>query len=225
MSHELRTPLNAIGGYAGLLESGVRGALNEAQLADVRRIEVNGRHLLGLVESVLAYARVSVGRVEIGLHDVALAAVLLEAEVIIAPLAGRKGITCRGLRLGAASGVSVYADPDKLLQVLVNLLANAVKFTPAGGTIEVTVHPGGPRVEIRVSDNGIGVAPADLERIFEPFVQLDDRLARGAEGTGLGLAISRELAIAMGGSLSVESEQGQGSTFTVTLSRGRELKC
>ena len=221
MSHELRTPLNAIGGYADLLESGVRGALNEGQLADVRRIQVNGRHLLGLVESVLGYARVSVGRMEIGLQDVSLAGVFLEAEVIVAPLAERKGLACRGLRLGAASGVSVYADPDKLLQVLVNLLANAVKFTPAGGAIEVTVHPGGPRVEIRVTDNGNGIAPADLERIFEPFVQLDDGLARGAEGTGLGLAISRELAIAMGGSLSVESEQGQGSTFTVTLSRGR----
>ena len=221
MSHELRTPLNAIGGYAELLETGVRGALTEAQLADVRRIQVNGRHLLGLVESVLGYARVSVGRVEIGLQDVQLAGVLLEAEVIIAPLAEKKGIACRGLRLAAESGVSVYADPDKLLQVLVNLLANAVKFTPAGGRIDVTFHARGPRVEIRVSDDGNGIAPEHRERIFEPFVQLDDSLARDAEGTGLGLAISRELAIGMGGGLSVESELGQGSTFTVTLSRGR----
>ena len=223
MSHELRTPLNAIGGYADLLQSGVRGALPEAQLADVRRIQVNARHLLGLVESVLSYARVSVGRVEVGLHDVPLADVLLEAEVIIAPLAAQKGIACRGLGADAegVSGVTVYADPDKLLQVLVNLLANAVKFTPPAGRIDVTFHAAGPRVQIRVADSGNGIAPEHLERIFEPFVQLDDSLSRGAEGTGLGLAISRELAIAMGGSLSVESEQGQGSTFTITLSRGR----
>ena len=165
------------------------------------------------------------GRVEIGLHDVPLAGVLLEAEVIIAPLAAKKGIACRGLRLDAESGVSVYADPEMLLQILVNLLANAVKFTPEGGRIDVTLHLGGPRVEIRVSDNGIGIAPRDQRRIFEPFVQVDERLTRHAAGTGLGLAISRELAMGMGGAVSVESEQGQGSTFTVTLSRGRGLKC
>ncbi|HET7460402.1 MAG TPA: HAMP domain-containing sensor histidine kinase [Longimicrobium sp.] len=221
MSHELRTPLNAIGGYADLLESGVRGALTERQLADVRRIQVNGRHLLGLVESVLGYARVAVGRVEFGLQDVPLAGVLLEAEVILAPLAAKKGIVCRGLGPDAGGGLLVYADPDKLLQILVNLVANAVKFTPAGGAIDVTFHAAGPRVEIRVADDGNGIAPENRERIFEPFVQLDDRLDRGAEGTGLGLAISRELAIGMGGGLSVESEPGQGSTFTITLSRGR----
>ena len=221
MSHELRTPLNAIGGYAELLEAGVRGALTEAQLSDVRRIQVNRRHLLGLVESVLDYARVSVGRAEIGLQDVPLAGVLLEAEVIVAPLAEKKGIACHGLRLDAESGRSVYADPDKLLQVLINLLANAVKFTPAGGRVDVTLHAAGPRVEIRVSDNGNGIAPEHLKRIFEPFVQVDDSLTRSAEGTGLGLAISRELAVGMGGSLSVESELGRGSTFTLALSRGR----
>jgi signal transduction histidine kinase len=221
MSHELRTPLNAIGGYADLLETGVRGALTEAQLADVRRIQVNRRHLLGLVESVLSYARVSVARIEIGLQDVSLADVLLEAEVVIAPLAAKKGVSCHGLSLGGKREPSVYADPDKLLQILVNLLANAVKFTPEGGAIDVALHLGGARVEIRVSDTGIGIAPEHLEKIFEPFVQVDESLTRGAGGTGLGLAISQGLAVGMGGGVSVVSELGRGSTFTLTLSRGR----
>lgn len=170
---------------------------------------------------MLGYARVGMGRIEIGLRDVPLAGVLLEAEVIISPLAERKGIACRGLRLEAEGGPSVHADPEKLLQVLVNLLADAVKFTPAGGRIDVALHDAAPRVEIHVSDNGGGIAPGDRERIFEPFVRLDDGLARKAEGTGLGLAISREPAVGMGGGLSVESELGRGSTFTVTLSSGR----
>jgi signal transduction histidine kinase len=221
MSHELRTPLNAIGGYADLLADGVRGPLNEAQLADVQRIQVNRRHLLGLVESVLGYARISMGRVRFGLEDVCLADVLLQADVVVSPLAETKGIVCPPLAAGAPPGLSVYADPEKLLQVLVNLAGNAVKFTPPGGRIEVCARAAGPRVEVRVSDTGIGIAPAHLDRIFEPFVQLDETLARTAEGTGLGLAISRELALGMGGGLTVESEPGKGSTFTLTLSRGR----
>ena len=209
MSHELRTPLNAIGGYADLLATGVRGPLTEPQLADVRRIQANRRHLLGLVESVLGYARISMGRVEIGLEDVPLAAVLREVEMIVAPLAEQKGIAVRGLHPGAEGGPSVYADPEKLLQVLVNLLANAVKVTEAGGKIEVTSHAGVARVEIRVSDNGRGIAPEDWGRIFEPFVQLDDTLTRTAEGTGLGLAISRELALGMGGACRWRASRGR----------------
>ena len=221
MSHELRTPLNAIGGYADLLEAGVRGALTEDQLSDVRRIQVNRRHLLGLVESVLSYARIGAGRIEIGLRDVPLAAVLQEAEAIIAPLAAQKGIACHGLRLDGADETSVRADREKLLQIVVNLLANAVKFTPAGGRVDVTLRPAGSRVEIRVADDGIGIAPEHHRRIFEPFVQVDDTLTRDTAGTGLGLAISRELAVGMGGGVTVESEPGRGSTFTLTLSRGR----
>ncbi|HET7228776.1 MAG TPA: ATP-binding protein [Longimicrobium sp.] len=221
MSHELRTPLNAIGGYADLLESGVRGPLAEAQLADVRRIQVNRRHLLRLVESVLSYAGVSVERVDTGLRDVPLGDVLLEVDTIIAPLAVQKGIACRGLHADVASDLLVYADPQKLVQILVNLLANAVTFTPEGGRIDVSLHPGGSRVGIRVCDTGIGIAPEQLARIFEPFVQVDESLTRSVEGTGLGLAISRELAEAMGGDLSVESEPEKGATFTLTLGRGR----
>lgn len=222
MSHELRTPLNAIAGYAELLETGVRGPLTDAQLEDVHRIQVNQRHLLGLVEAVLNFAKIEAGRIEFGLADVPLADVLAEVGVIIAPLAEEKGITC----LGCASpeeepGAMVYADPDKLRQILVNLLDNAIKFSGDAATVEVTHRFSGANVQIRVTDYGTGIAPEHRERIFEPFVQVEDGLARGHEGTGLGLAISRELAVGMGGTITVESEVGRGSTFAVTLSRGR----
>jgi signal transduction histidine kinase len=222
MSHELRTPLNAIAGYAELLETGVRGPLTEAQLADVRRIQANQRHLLGLVESVLSYAKIDAGRIQFGLEDVPLASVLTEVESVIAPLTEENGVTCTGCGPEAGDDLTVYADPDKLRQILINLLANAIKFCGRGGQIEVTHQVADDRVEIRVSDNGPGIAPEYQERIFEPFTQVDQGYTQTHGGTGLGLAISRELAHGMGGELSVASEIGQGSTFTLTLPRGRE---
>jgi signal transduction histidine kinase len=222
MSHELRTPLNAIAGYAELLETGLRGTLTEAQLRDVQRIHANERHLLGLVEAVLNYARVDSGRIEFGLEDVALTSVLVHVEMIIAPLAEAKSITCEGWRQGEESDLTVYADREKLQQILTNLLANALKFSPEGGRIEISHRLAGDRVEIRVTDRGIGIAPEHLEQIFEPFVQVDEGLKKSHDGIGLGLAISRELALGMGGDLSVESEFGRGSTFTLTLARGRD---
>jgi signal transduction histidine kinase len=221
MSHELRTPLNAIAGYAELLAMGLRGPLDEAQLADVERIRVNQRHLLGLVESVLSFAKIDAGRVEFGLEDVSLGAVLVEVEGIVAPLALQNHVACDGCMLEAGTDVIVYADREKTRQILVNLLGNAIKFSEAGGRVEVAHREVGDRVEIDVSDQGIGIAPEQRGRIFEPFIQLADGYTRSRGGTGLGLAISRELAIGMGGCLSVQSEVGRGSTFTLTLERGR----
>src|SRR5690606_1828619 len=169
MSHELRTPLNAIAGYAELLETGVRGPLTEAQLADVRRIQANQRHLLGLVESVLSYAKIDAGRIQFGLEDVPLASVLTEVDGIIAPLAEETGVTCVGCAPEAGDDLTVYADADKLRQILTNLLANAIKFCGRGGRIEVTHQVTEDKVEIRVSDNGPGIAPEFQERVFEPF--------------------------------------------------------
>jgi signal transduction histidine kinase len=221
MSHELRTPLNAIAGYAELLEAGVRGPLTESQLADVRRIQANQRHLLGLVESVLSYAKIDAGRIHFGLEDVPLAAVLAEVESIIAPLAEENGVTCTGCGPEAGDDLTVYADADKLRQILINLLANAIKFCGKGGRVEVTHQVTDDRVEIRVSDNGPGIAPEFQEQIFEPFTQVDQGYTQTHGGTGLGLAISRELALGMGGELSVRSELGEGSTFTLTLGHVR----
>jgi signal transduction histidine kinase len=221
MSHELRTPLNAIAGYAELLEMGIHGPLTDVQLEDVHRIQANQRHLLGLVESVLAYAKIEAGRMQFGLDVVALASVLTEVDGIIAPLAEENKVTCVGCRTEAEDDLTVYADADKLRQILINLLANAIKFSGTGGRVEIAHRVTGDKVEIRVSDNGPGIAPEYTERIFEPFTQVDPGYTPTHGGTGLGLAISRELAHGMGGELSVESEVGQGSTFTLTLPRGR----
>lgn len=221
MSHELRTPLNAIAGYAELLEIGIRGALTEVQRADVRRIQANQRHLLGLVESVLSYAKIEAGRIEFHLEDVSLARVLAAVDQIIMPLADAKQITCLAYKPLEQRDVIVYADMEKLRQILVNLLANAIKFSPEEGKIEVTHRYVGTHIEIRVSDTGIGIAATHQERIFEPFLQVDEQLTNTHGGTGLGLAISRALAIGMSGNLFVESELGRGSTFILTLPSGR----
>jgi len=217
MSHELRTPLNAIGGYAELMELGIRGAVTEQQREDLRRIQASQRHLLGLINEVLNYARLETGTVRYDLVDVRVADALAEAEGLVAPQARAKGITLAAP--DAASDVVTRADAEKLRQILVNLLSNAVKFTDRGGSIHVGCDTLGDRVRIRVRDTGIGIGADKLESIFEPFVQVRADLTRTAEGTGLGLAISRDLARGMGGELTAESRPGVGSTFTLVLPR------
>jgi len=217
MSHELRTPLNAIGGYAELMEMGIRGPLTEQQRDDLRRIQRSQQHLLGLINEVLNYARLETGAVRYDLADVRARDALAEAEGLVAPQVRAKGLT---LTAGAcAPEIAVRADPEKLRQVLVNLLSNAVKFTDAGGRIELACADRGAQVQLVVRDTGIGIAADKLEAIFEPFVQVNAGLTRTAEGTGLGLAISRDLARGMGGDLTVESTPGAGSAFTITLPR------
>ncbi|HKG95966.1 MAG TPA: PAS domain S-box protein [Gemmatimonadaceae bacterium] len=220
MSHELRTPLNAIGGYVELLEMGVRGALEPGQLADLERIRVNQRRLLGLINDVLNYAKVDAGRVEYVIRPAPVREALDATEPVIQPLAAAKGVA---LEVEACDQALVaVADPDKVQQVLVNLLSNAVKFTEPGGRVSVACEddPAARAVRVRVRDTGVGIPADRLDAIFDPFVQVDTRLTRTAGGTGLGLAISRELARGMGGELTAESRVGEGSTFTLTLRRG-----
>jgi PAS domain S-box-containing protein len=221
MSHELRTPLNAIGGYAELMEMGIRGPVTAQQREDLGRIQRSQRHLLGLVNEVLNYAKLETGTVRYDVADVAVREALAEAEALVAPQARAKG-----LALGAddcPGDLTASADPEKLRQVLVNLLSNAVKFTAARGDepgrITVACTADGGRVRIAVADTGIGIAADKLDAVFEPFVQVRADLTRTAEGTGLGLAISRDLARGMGGELTVTSTEGVGSTFTLTLPR------
>ena len=222
MSHELRTPLNAIGGYAELMEMGIRGPLTEQQREDLRRIQRSQQHLLGLINEVLNYARLETGAVRYDLADVCARDALAEAEGLVAPQVRAKGLT---LTAGAcAPEISVRADPEKLRQVLVNLLSNAVKFTDAGGRIEVGCEAAGgagepARTRIWVRDTGRGIPPDKLEAIFEPFVQVDKRLTRTSEGVGLGLSISRDLARGMHGELTAHSAPGEGSTFSLELPR------
>jgi signal transduction histidine kinase len=227
MSHELRTPLNAIGGYAELLELGIHGPVSDPQRTALERIQRSQRHLLGLIAGVLDYSRVEAGAVTYRLVDVPVTEAVAEAETLVAPQLRAKGLGYAWS--GAAPGLTVRADREKLQQILLNLLGNAVKFTDARdgtpGRIEVTCtvedgvghEPGGGRLRIHVRDTGEGIAPDELERVFEPFVQADQRLTRPHAGVGLGLAISRDLARGMGGDLTVESTPGEGSTFTLAL--------
>jgi len=215
MSHELRTPLNAIGGYAELLELGIRGPVTEAQRADLARIQLSQRHLLGLINQVLNYTRIETGTVRYDLDDVPVGEALAAAEALVVPQVRAHGLTCL---LGACDpALRVRADREKLQQVLLNLLTNALKFTDAGGELRVdcTTAPG--VVAISVGDTGVGIAADKLSTVFEPFVQVDQRLTRPHEGVGLGLAISRDLARGMGGDLVAESTPGVGSTFILTL--------
>ena len=217
MSHELRTPLNAIGGYAELIEIGIHGPVTPEQREALRRIQKSQRHLLGLVNGVLNYARVESGNIDYQLSDVPLDELLATCEALISPQAQGRRLTLRFS--GCAPDMTARADAQKLQQVVLNLLSNAVKFTEPGGTVSLSCDAGDGVVYIRVRDTGHGILAGQLARIFEPFVQVDARLTRTQEGVGLGLAISRDLARGMGGDLSVESEAGVGSTFTLTLPR------
>jgi PAS domain S-box-containing protein len=220
MSHELRTPLNAIGGYTELLEMGIHGPVTEAQRTALGRIQVSQRHLLGLISGVLDYSRVEAGVVSYRLSDVPVGEAVAEAEALVAPQLRTKGLGYGWS--GASPELRARADRDKLQQILLNLLGNAIKFTDARdgrpGRVEVVCGADGTgRVRIEVRDTGVGIPDEALERIFDPFVQADQRLTRSHGGIGLGLAISRDLARGMGGDLTAESTPGKGSTFTVVL--------
>ena len=217
MSHELRTPLNAIGGYAELIALGVRGPVTDPQLDDLRRIQQSQRHLLGLINQVLNYTRVDSGTVRYDIADVVVRDALAMAETLISPQAQARDLRYSFSDCDAA--VLVRADAEKLQQILLNLLTNAIKFTRPGGSLDVTCRIRESDVSIAVADTGIGIAPEKLANVFEPFVQVDSTLTRVSEGVGLGLAISRDLARGMGGELTVESAVGVGSTFTLLLPR------
>ena len=218
MSHELRTPLNAIAGYVQLLEMEIHGPLSEAQRDTLQRVDRSQRHLLALINDILNFVRIEVGRVEYQFEDVAVTAAFADLAPLIEPQIAAKQLSFE-LHL-PASEIIVRADRDKLRQVLLNVLSNAIKFTPSGGRITVDTAerrrlPG--TVFLRVSDNGPGIPRDKLAAIFEPFVRVEMGLTRTTDGTGLGLAISRDLARGMGGDLRVRSVEGRGATFTLTL--------
>jgi signal transduction histidine kinase len=218
MSHELRTPLNAIGGYAQLMEMGLRGPVTPEQREDLERIERSQRHLLGLINDVLNFAKLEAGRVQFFIARVSLQELLLGVEALVLPQLRAKGL--RYVDAGDCGNLAVHADEEKARQVLINLLSNAIKFTPAGGEVRVGCTEEADQVHITVSDSGVGSPPDRIDAIFEPFVQVDRGLTSRQEGTGLGLAISRDLARHMGGDLTAASTAGHGSAFTLSLPRG-----
>ncbi len=217
VSHELRTPLGAIGGYAALLDEGIHGALSDEQRQFVARIRRNQEHLLRLADELLDLASIESGQFTLNLDGFAIQLVVESVRHMIEPQ-----IQARDLRfevLAFDDTLSVLADRERVDQIALNLVANAVKFTPPGGTITISATAAGKDVFLQVQDTGPGIQADKLEEVFKPFVQIDSRRGGISGGTGLGLAISRELARAMSGALSAESEQGKGSTFTLCLPR------
>ena len=217
MSHELRTPLNAISGYAELLSLGLRGPTTPEQQEDLGRIMRSQRHLLSVINDILNFARLEAGHVEYHVTNVPATELIGDLESLIRPQLVAKHLEFSCPRV--SNDVVARADAEKVRQVLLNLLANAVKFTASGGHVRVMCDYDESRVYLRVTDTGIGIPVDRRGAIFEPFVQLHRTLAQPAEGTGLGLAISRDLARGMGGELTVESQPGHGSTFTLVLDR------
>src|SRR5687768_856679 len=218
MSHELRTPLNAISGYADLLSMGIRGPVNDAQKADLDRINKSQAHLLGLINDILKFAKLESGQLELKLEDFSVDAALRAAEDLVRPQVEAKEISYE--YVAGSEKVTVRSDRDRFQQIVLNLLANAAKFTPEGGAIKVSWEASREHVLIHVVDNGMGIPEDQSERIFDPFVQVDASTTRKSEGVGLGLAISRDLARQMGGDVTVKSRPGRGSKFTLTLPRG-----
>jgi signal transduction histidine kinase len=213
MSHELRTPLNAIFGYEDLLTHHVGGALTEQQHEYLTRLRGSADQLLQLVNQVLHLSRIEAGQDVVAVEDVDLAVLAAEAVAAVTPAASKKRLA---LDIVGPESLAAHTDGGKFRQILLNLLSNAVKFTAEGG-VTVALRADAAHVVVEVIDSGIGIAPDDLERIFEPFVQADNSTTRQYGGTGLGLAVSRNLARLLGGELSVESRPGAGSTFRVRL--------
>jgi signal transduction histidine kinase len=215
MSHELRTPLNAISGYTEILEMGIRGVVNPAQVKDLGRIKRASAYLLRLINDVLTIARLEGAR-PLHLISIAVNPVLSEVESLCILQARANGLELRVSQ--CEHEMFACADAERFQQILLNLVTNAIKFTPKGGTITVTADDDTGAVRVRVRDTGVGVRLLDIERVFEPFVQIDRHLTTETQqGVGLGLSISRELARAMTGDLTLESVEGIGSTFTLTL--------
>lgn len=217
MSHELRTPLNSILGLSEVLLEEIFGSLTDRQRQFLQTIEQSGEHLLALINDILDLSKIESGKVDLDLGSVSLNLVCQSSLNFVREQARYKEIQ---LSCTIDETISeIEADERRLKQVLVNLLSNAVKFTPSGGRVQLDVKMNTPQqaVEFQVADTGIGIAPEDLNQIFQPFTQIDSSLSRRYTGTGLGLSIVRRIVELHGGSIRVESEVGRGSCFTVVL--------
>jgi PAS domain S-box-containing protein len=215
MSHELRTPLNAISGYAQLMQDGIAGPVTEQQEEFLNRIRGSQQHLLAIVNDLLNYGRIEAGEVVYELAPISMHDVVERVIAMVAPQADRKRLR---LELGTCpDDVIAMSDQLKTEQIVLNLVSNAVKFTPEGGVVTLTCSLRDGAAMIAVRDTGPGIPEDMQEMIFDPFVQLGRSLTSTPEGAGLGLAISRDLARAMGGEITVESTPGSGATFTLRL--------
>jgi signal transduction histidine kinase len=219
LSHELRTPMNAVLGYTDLIADEICGPVNLLQKDHLGRVQASGKHLLGLIEELLGFARVEAGEEVVRPERVRLADVVEQSLVLVRPIATKKGVR---IRVESRAGdIELNTDPHKLRQILINVIANAVKFTEAGDVVlvlRVEGFDGDVMVFFDVTDSGLGIATADHTRIFDAFWQKDPSTTRKTGGTGLGLAVARQLARLLGGDVVLaRSALGEGSTFTVSL--------
>jgi PAS domain S-box-containing protein len=215
MSHELRTPLNAVIGFSELLEQQIFGELNDKQRSYVGNVLVSGRHLLQLVNDILDISKVEAGRMDLVYERTPIAGIVDIVRGVIGAVATKRGIH---LEVELPPGLpDVFVDPGRIKQVLYNLISNAIKFTPRGGTVKLTARTEPRSLVVSVADTGIGIARADIPRLFREFEQLAQPNGTRPEGTGLGLALTRRLVELHGGRVEVESELGRGSTFSIHL--------
>ena len=215
MSHELRTPLNAIIGFSELLTDAADGQIDEAtRKRFTSQILNGGRHLLALINDILDLSKVEAGQMELRLETVVVAEIVEQVTRTVEPLVGKKGIR---LEADASAAGELRADPGKLKQMLLNLVSNAIKFTPEGGRVAISAIRKPGAVEISVADSGIGIAEADQTQIFQEFHQVDPGPGRRHEGTGLGLALTKRFAVLHGGDVRMQSRVNEGSIFTLTL--------
>jgi signal transduction histidine kinase len=217
VSHELRTPLTAIKGALDNMLDGLTGDLNEKQTRYLQRMKGNTDHLVRLIDEILDLSRIEAGRITLNPRPVSLPRLITETCDSLRPLAALKSID---LAVEAPAELIVTADRDRLIQILLNLAGNALKFTPAGGRVRIAAALADAGVQIAVSDTGIGMDPKDQARIFERFYRVPGASRERPEGTGLGLTIAKNLVELHGGAIAVESAPGAGTTFTVTLPQG-----
>lgn len=216
MSHEFRTPLNAILGYTHMLLNGVTGPVSDAQRKSLTRIDSNSRHLLALINDILDITRIEAGRMPLNLTSFKIPELVEEVMSELEPIIKRSNLTVRATM--PRSLPALKSDRQKVKQIVLNLLSNALKFTPAGSvTIGASYDAKGRTIAIAVQDSGVGIGPEDQAKVFEDFRQLDASPARGYGGTGLGLSICRRLSQMLGGTIELDSVLGKGSTFTLRL--------
>ena len=219
MSHELRTPLTGVIGFSNLLETDVVGSTSGPQKEMLARIQTSSWHLIAIIDEILTFSRAEAGKLEAHPMPIDVVEAVREVLRMVEARAGELGLELSLEEKG--DRIQISTDPGKLRQILVNLIGNAIKYTPTGSVLVLVDSSLSDWVAIRVSDTGPGIEPSQRERIFEPFTQIDGSLSRSTGGAGLGLAICRRLAQLLGGEVILESSTDAGSTFTLRLQKTR----
>jgi len=215
MSHELRTPLNSIIGFSEILHDLTFGPLNEKQLKYITNVLTSGNHLLTLINDILDLSKVEAGKMELVYNEFVVSTVINEIKTLVISIASKKNIMINVITYEKL--ITIHADGGKFKQILFNLMSNAIKFSPNGGSVTIDAKCINDMVQIAITDTGIGISKEDQKKLFQPFVQVDASTSRQFEGTGLGLALVKRFVGLHGGKVWIESEPGKGSTFTFTI--------